>query len=312
MKIAVFGTGSVGGYFGGRLAQAGEEVTFIARGEHLKAIRDHGLKIESPKGDAIICPANATDDPRQIGQMDVVLVGVKAWQVGEAALGIAPLVKPTSIVIPLENRVDAPAQLAEVLGEEIVLGGLCQISAFIAEPGLIRHLGVEPYIAFARMDGKPSPLAEQLQKAFLKAGVQAEIPEDIQSAMWEKFVFIVSISGVGAVTRQPAGVIRSLPGTRRLLEQVMREIIAVADAKKVKLSQDVIARKMAFIDQMPAEATASMQRDIMTCRPSELEAQNGAVVRMGRQFGVPTPVNEFIYDSLLPQELKARGALASL
>lgn len=312
MKIAVYGTGSVGGYFGGRLAQAGEEVTFIARGAHLAAIRNHGLKIESPKGDAIIYPANATDDPQQIGCVDVVLVGVKAWQVSEAAHGIAPLVKPTSIIIPLENGVDAPAQLAAVLGEEIVLGGLCQIAAYIAEPGSIRHVGVEPYIAFARIDGKPNLLAEQLQKAFLKAGVKAEIPADIQTAMWEKFVFIVSVSGVGAITRQPVGIIRSLPGTRQLLEQVMREIVAVAAAKNVKLPQDVVARKMAFIDQIPADTTASMQRDIMTGHPSELEAQNGAVVRMGRQLGVPTPVNEFIYNSLLPQELQARGTLASL
>ncbi len=307
MRIAIFGTGSVGGYFGGRLAQAGEEVTFIARGEQLAAIRTNGLRIESPKGDVRIYPAQATDNPVSVGNVDVVLVGVKAWQAPEAAQAIRPLVGANTIVVPLQNGVDAPEQLIAVLGKENVLGGLCQISAFIAEPGLIRHVGVEPYIAFARMDGKPCPPAEQLLQAFRKVGVKAEMPQDIQAAMWEKFIFIVAISGVGAIARRPAGIVRSLPGTRRMLEQVMQEIAALAAARGVNLSDDVILRKMAFIDTLPSEAIPSMARDIMTGRPSELEAQNGAVVRMGHEVGVPTPVNAFIYDSLMPQERAARG-----
>jgi 2-dehydropantoate 2-reductase len=262
MRIAIYGTGGVGGYFGGRLAQAGEDTTFIARGEHLAAIQSGGLRIESLKGNAHIYPVQATDNPASVGEVDIVLLGVKAWQVPEVAIAIHPMVGAKTIVIPLQNGVEAPAQLIAELGEEHVLGGLCQISAFIAEPGLIRHVGVEPYIAFARLDGKPSQPADHLRQAFLKVGVKVEIPQDIQAAMWEKFVFIVAISGVGAVSRQPAGIIRSLPETRRMLEGVMQEIVSVAAAKGILLPEDAIMRKMAFIDHMPAEAVASMQRDL--------------------------------------------------
>lgn len=307
MRLAIYGTGSVGAYFGGRLAQAGENVTFIARREHLKAIRMTGLRIESPKGDAHIFPAQATDNPADIGEVDVVLVGVKAWQVTEAAQAMRPLVGRNTIVVPLQNGVDAPGQLKAVLGDDNVLGGLCQISAFIAEPGLIRHVGVEPYIAFARLDGQTSPLAEKLRHAFKNVGVKVEVPADIRVAMWEKFIFIASVSGVGAVTRQPEGVVRSLPGTRRMLEQVMEEIVNLAAAKGISLPGDVISRKMAFIDSMPPETIPSMQRDIVAGRPSELDAQNGAVVRMGKETGITTPVNEFIYNCLLPQERVARN-----
>jgi 2-dehydropantoate 2-reductase len=287
-------------------------VVFIARGKHLEAIRSDGLRIESLKGNAHIYPAQATDNPDSVGEVDVVLLGVKAWQVPEAAKAIRPMVGSKTIIIPLQNGVDAPACLIAELGDDKVLGGLCQISAFIAEPGLIRHVGVEPYIAFARLDSHPSHTAEQLRQAYLKVGVKAEIPVDIRTAMWEKFIFIVAISGVGAVTRQPAGIIRSLPETRRMLEQVMQEIVSVAAAKGIPLPDDVIQRKMAFIDNMPPEAVASMQRDIMAGRPSELEAQNGAIVRMGRETGTPTPVNGFIYASLLPQERVARGINGSV
>ncbi|MBN1537250.1 MAG: 2-dehydropantoate 2-reductase [Anaerolineales bacterium] len=307
MQIAVYGTGGVGGYFGGRLAQAGEDVTFIARGEHLKRIQTTGLRVESIKGDFCISPAQATDDPAAIGEVDVVLVCVKAWQVNEAAQAMRPLVGEKTIFIPLQNGVDAPNQLGAELGDENVLGGYCQISAFIAEPGLIRHVGVEPYIAFARLDGKATPLAEQLLRAFQKVNVKAEIPQDIQAAMWEKFIFIAAVSGVGSIARQSIGVVRDLPGTRRMLEQVMQEIVTVAAAKGIVLPKDVISRKMDFVDSMPMEGIPSMQRDIMAGKPSELEAQNGAVVRMGIESSTPTPVNAFIYYSLLPQENVARG-----
>jgi len=218
MRIAVFGTGGVGGYFGGRLAQAGEEVTFIARGAHLQAICEQGLRVESPKGHFTVHPARATSDPDEVGPVDYVLVGVKAWQVPEAARAIAPMVGEGTAVIPLQNGVEAPGQLSAVLGAEHVLGGLCQISALVAGPGLIRHVGIEPYIAFGELEGQgPSTRAERLRAAFERAGVNAEIPKDIQAALWNKYLFIAAFSGVGAVTRAPIGVIRSLPETRALL-----------------------------------------------------------------------------------------------
>lgn len=309
MRIAVFGTGGVGGYFGGRLAQAGEEVTFIARGAHLKALQAHGLRVDSLKGDFVVHPTQATDDPAHVGAVDAVLVGVKAWQVADAAQVIRPLVGPETFVVPLQNGVEAPSHLAAVLGAERVLGGLCSIISFVAGPGHIRHVGAEPYIAFGELNNRPRARAEPFRQAFARAGVRVEIPPDIQVAMWEKFLFIASWGGVGAVTRAPVGVVRSVPETRRMMEEAMREIFAVARARKISLTEESIRKGMAFIDNVQPGSTASMQRDIMEGRPSELEAQNGAVVRLGQEAGVPTPVHAFVYHSLLPSELRARGTL---
>lgn len=310
MRIAVFGTGAVGGYFGGRLAQAGEEVIFITRGEHLQALRSHGLRVDSVKGDFVVQPAQATDDPAQVGVVDVVLVGVKAWQVPEAAQAMRPLVGPDTCVVPLQNGVEAPVQLAGELGTQHVLGGLCKIISFIAGPGYIRHAGIEPYVAFGELDNRPSQRAGRLRQAFARAvGVTVEIPPDIQGAMWEKFLFIASFGGVGAVSRAPAGILRSVPETRQLLEQAMHEIFAVARARKIALPEDIVGQTMAVVDGLPPEGTASMQRDIMEGRPSELASQNGAVMRLGQEVEVATPMHSFIYHSLLPLELRARGQI---
>jgi 2-dehydropantoate 2-reductase len=309
MRIAVFGTGGVGGYFGGRLAQGGEDVIFIARGDHLKAMRANGLRVDSLKGDFLIQPVQATDKPEDVGEVDAILVTVKAWQVPDAALAMRPMVGQNTFVVPLENGVDAPAELMAVLGEAHVLGGLCHIVSYIAEPGHIRHAGIEPHIAFGELDGRSSKRAQRLKAAFERAGVWAEVPENIRAAMWEKFLFIAAISGVGAVTRAPAGVMRGLPETRQLLQRAMEEVIAVAKAHQVNLPEDVLEKTMAFIDNLPEGATASMQRDIMEGRPSELASQNGAVLRLGSEQGVPTPTHAFLYHSLLPQDLRARGQL---
>ncbi len=307
MRIAVFGTGGVGGYFGGRLAQSGEQVVFIARGEHLRSIQANGLRVDSLKGDFVLHPAQATDDPSQVGAVDVILVAVKAWQVPAAARAMQPMVAEHTFIVPLENGVDAPGQLAEALGEAHVLGGLCRISAFIAGPGHIRHVGIEPYVAFGELNRRPSQRAENLRLAFERAGVVVEIVEDVHVAMWSKFLFIAAISGVGAVARAPAGVIRSIPETRQLLVSAMEEIYNLGRNRGVDLPADSVAQTMAFIDGMAPEVTASMQRDIIAGQPSELESQNGAVVRMGVESGVSTPVNAFLYGSLLPQEQRARG-----
>ena len=309
MRIAVYGAGGVGGYFGGRLSEAGEDVVFIARGDHLRAIQAHGLRVESPKGDFLIHPAQAVADPAQVGQVDFILLGVKAWHVPQAARAMRLMVGENTLVVPLQNGVDAPQQLSDVLGAERVLGGLCRISAMVAAPGLIRHVGIEPYIAFGDLGRRPIPGCEQLREAFERAGVWAEIPADIQAAMWEKFIFIAAISGVGAVTRMPVGGLRSVPETRRMLADSLQETVDVAQALGVSLPEGMAGKTLALIDSLPAEATASMQRDIMEGRPSELEAQNGAVMRMAAQAGVSAPVHAFLYASLLPQELFARGEL---
>jgi len=307
MRFAIFGVGGVGGYFGGRLAQAGEDVTFIARGIHLEAIKDRGLWVESINGDFHVDLAMAFDRPEKAGVVDVVLVATKAWQVAEAAQQMKPLVGPETLVIPLENGVSAPDELSAVLGREHVLGGICRISAFIGGPGLIKHVGVQPYIAFGERDKTNSERVERLYEVFSRCqGLKVEIPTDIEAAMWDKFVFIAAASGVGAVTRQPMGVFRSVPESRALLLAALEETTAVARARGVHLPDDEAQKILAFIDGSAPGIIASMQKDIMEGRPSELEAQNGTVVRMGRELGVPTPTHAFIYASLLPGELKAR------
>jgi 2-dehydropantoate 2-reductase len=310
VRIAVFGAGAVGGYFGGRLAQAGEHVVLIARGPHLEALRRHGLRVDSIAGDFVVHPAQATDDPAEVGIVDVILVAVKAWQVRQAARAMQPMVGPDTFVVPLENGVEAPSQLAGVLGEEHVLGGLCRIISELVEPGRIRHAGISPTVTVGELDGRRSERVELLWDALNRAeGVTPRIAPDIQVAVWEKFLFIASFSGVGAVTRAPIGALRSLPQTRRMLERAMEEILTVAHARGIALPPGAVAETMAFIDDLPPEGTASMQRDVTAGRPSELESQNGAVVRLGRDAGVETPLHAFIYNSLLPQELRARGEL---
>ena len=310
MRIAIIGTGAVGGYFGGRLAQAGEDVIFIARGEHLQAMLDNGLRVDSIKGDFVVQPIHVTDDPKQVGTVDVILVGVKAWQVPEAAQAIRPMAGPQTFVVPLQNGVEAPSQLASTLGHEHVLGGLCGLISYVVEPGHICHAGADPFIKFGELDNHPSERAERLRIAFDGTiGVTAEIPSDIHVAMWQKFMFVTAWSGLGAVTRSPVGIFRSLPETRQILEQIMQEIYKVAQAHKIRLSIDAIKKTMDFFDGLPQEGTASMQRDIMNGRPSELDMQNGAVVRLGQEVGIDTPVNSFIYHSLLPMERRARGQI---
>ena len=310
MRIAIFGVGGVGGYFGGRLAEAGEDVVFIARGKNLEALDTSGLKVESIKGDFVVHPAQASEDPNRVGVVDVVLVGVKAWQVQEAAQTIRPLIGPETFVIPLQNGVEAPGQLAEVLGDKHVLGGLCGLISMVVGPAHIRHLGADPFISFGELDNRVSDRAQRLHKAFSRAqGVTADVPADIQSAMWRKFLLIASWSGIGAITRAPVGVFLQLDETRKLLEGVMQEVLSVARARNITLPEDIVANTLDFMDNLPPKGTASMQRDIMEGRASELESQTGAVVRMGQQVGVETPLNTFIYQSLLPSEMKARGQI---
>jgi 2-dehydropantoate 2-reductase len=220
---------------------------------------------------------------------------------------MGPLIGPQTVVIPLENGVSAPDELSAALGAKHILGGMCRISAFIGGPGLIKHVGVQPYIAFGECDGTRSERVERLRAAFAHCqGLTVEVPADIEVAMWDKFVFIAAVSGVGAVTRQPLGGFRAVPESRALLVAALEETTAVARARGVRLPADEVQKTLAFIDNSAPGIVASMQKDILEGRPSELEAQNGAIVRLGRELGVPTPTHAFIYASLLPGELKAR------
>jgi len=308
--IAVVGAGGVGGYFGGKLAAAGVDVTFVARGRTLEALRARGLRVESIDGNFAVEQVNATD--RLTNTVDAVLMTVKAWQVRDAAAEIKAALREDTIVVPLENGIDAPEQLASVLPSRNVAGGLCAIVSFVVEPGVIRHAAGSPFIMFGELDNRPTPRAERLREVLRSAGITADIPEDIHKSMWSKFVFIAPMSGVGAVTRVPIGAWRSMPETRQMAENAIAEVVAVAAARGVKLDDDVHARTMQRYDALAADATSSLQRDVMNGKPSELDAQLGAAVRLGRESGVATPVLETLYHALLPQELGVRRLAAAL
>jgi 2-dehydropantoate 2-reductase len=309
MRIAIFGSGSIGGYFGGRLSHAGEDVVFIARGEHLNAMLTQGLRVDSINGDFALQPVQANDDPSKIGKVDMVLVGVKAWQVSEAAEAIRPIIGPETFVLPLQNGLEAPAQLSGILGDQHVLGGLCGLFCYMAGPGHIIHAGTDPFVKFGELNDHRSQRVELLLDTFKKAGVNAEIPPDIQVAMWMKFLLIAVWSGMGSVTRAPVGIWRSLPETRRMAELGLQEIIAVASARNISLPEEALQNIMTMYDGLVPQSTASLQRDVMEGCPSELGAQIGAVVRFGQEADVATPLFTFIYQSLLPMELRARGQL---
>jgi len=309
MKIGIYGTGGAGGHFGARLAKAGEDVVFIARGEHLEAIRREGLVVETDTEEIRIRPTSlkATDDPAEAGPVDVVLLGVKTWQVEEAARRLGPMLGPETFVVPLQNGVDAARQLVGVLGPERVVGGLCATFSWIVAPGRIRSLGQVHSIRFGELDRRPSARTETLRETFERAGIRATVPPDIHVSLWEKLLFVVSFGGVGAVTRVPIGVIRTVPETRRMLRSAMEEVHAVGRGRGIAMADDAVERGEAFLDGLDPTGTTSLQRDITEGRPSELEAWNGAVVHLGREAGVPTPTHEFLYASLLPLERRARG-----
>ena len=306
MKIAVVGVGGVGGYFGGKLAKAGVDTVFIARGAMLEALRSKGLRVESFSGDFTIDQVNATDDPATTGAVDAVIFATKAWQIPEAAERAKPLIGKDTIAVPLENGMEAPEQLAHAFGREHVLGGLCGIVAYIVAPGHIRHAAIDPFVMFGELDNSRSERAEKLRAAFERAGIKADIPADIHRAMWSKFLFIAPMSAIGALTRVPVGVWREVPETREIAVRALGEIVAVAAARGIDLGVDAVQRTLERYDAMAPDSTSSLQRDIMEGKPSELEAQAGAIVRMSRASDVPTPVCEALYALLLPQERKVR------
>jgi 2-dehydropantoate 2-reductase len=298
MRIVIFGTGGVGGFFGGRLARAGEDVTFIARGEHLHAIKANGLRVDSTAGDFVVYPANATDDVSEVGETDLVILGVKAWQVPEAARALKPIVGPNTTVLPLQNGVEAVSQLVAEFGSANVIGGLCRIVSFVVGPGHIRHAGFTPSIIIGELDNRHSERIETIAQVFRHAGLDTSVAPDIQVALWTKFLFIASFSGVGAMADAPAGVIRSDPKWRAQIQSAMQEIYALAHARGVKLPPDSVAKVMAAVDALPEDATSSMQRDIAAGKPSELESQNGAVVRMAHEARLDVPTHTLIYETL--------------
>ncbi len=310
MRIAVFGSGGVGAYFGGRLAQFGQDVSFIARGENLAALRARGLEVGSIAGDFSIARIEATSNPADVGVVDYVLCCVKTWQITAAARAMKPMIGPDTLVIPLQNGVESPAQLCQELDPVNVLGGMCAIIAFLAAPGHIKHSGGNPLIRFGHLDSRADPRINTLSEIFNHcAGVKSSIPDDIQVAMWQKFMLIAPWSGLGAVSRAPLGVLLEQPETRELLTQAIEEIYRLGRARDINLPADSCSRTLATLEGMPPNSTTSMQRDVVKGLPSELDAQNGAVVRLAKEVDIDTPVNRFFLYSLRSLELRARGAM---
>lgn len=300
MRIAVFGSGGVGGYFGARLANAGNDVHFIARGKHLAAMREHGLRLSSPLGDAHLKPVQVNENPAAIGPVDVVLFAVKLWDTPAAAESIRPLLAGGGVVIPFQNGVESVDALRKVLGERPVMGGAAYIASRISAPGVIEHIGQMARLQFGPLLAEQRPVAERLLECCRKAGINAEIPADVVRAIWEKFVFLVAVSGTTAVSRAPLGVVRADPDLRWLFEQAMRETWNVGRARDVQLADDFIPTRMKALDTLPYEMKASMAHDLEAGGRLEAPWLCGAVARMSAESGIDAPVNRTIYAALRP------------
>jgi 2-dehydropantoate 2-reductase len=309
MKIAVIGAGGVGGYFGGRLAKANFDVTFLARGEHLRRIRQNGLSVKSVNGDFIINNAQATDTIREIGIADIVILAVKAWQIPELSRELGSIIKKDTIVLPLQNGVVTAEELAENIPSANIIGGLCKIISKVESPGVINHFALDPVVIFGEFDSRGTERAELLKSIFDRAGVNSIIPDDITAELWKKFIAIC-VSGLLAVTKTNYGELRELKETRRLMTELIREIYAVSQHLKIKIEPEFPDRLISLIDTYPRETTSSLTRDVWEGKPSEIEYQNGTVVRLGEKYGVDTPVNRFVYNCILPMEIKARKKMA--
>ena len=307
MKIVVFGTGGVGGFFGGKLALAGHDVTFVARGRHLDAINNHGLEVKSINGDFLV-HAKAVSDLEGRETADLVLLAVKSWQLEESAKAILPVLHSETIVLPLLNGANIVERLSETINPSQVVPGLCRIVSRIEAPGIIDHFAFEkPEIIFGLYSGEVNSKLKAIESLLNKAGIHNKLSTDIQVEIWRKFLFITMVSGMGALTRSTFGIMREDENIRKLIYQTANEIVAVANEMNIGLNNSDIERSFQAIDATLYNTTASLQRDIMEGRPSELDNFNGYVVRKGKELHISTPVNNFIYDCLMPQERKARG-----
>lgn len=309
MRILVMGTGGLGGYFGGLLARAGEDVTFVARGAHLAAIRERGLSVRSPDGDFAL-PVRATGRPEDAGPVDLVLFTVKAYDVEPAGTAIRPAVGPETAVLCLQNGVETEDRLGAILGPRAVLGGVTYVSAAIEAPGVIRHTGLTGDVVLGEMDGQMTPRVRTIADALRRAGAKVNATKEIVRALWEKFVFICAMGGMTALTRVGMGEVFQHPESRTMFRRLMEEAVAVGRARGVPLD-GVLDRHMRFVeDRIRAEydMRASLYYDLAAGRRMELDALCGAVVRMGRDAGVPTPFSFAVVAALRPHERKAAAA----
>lgn len=300
MRIAVIGAGGVGGGFGAALAKAGADVTFIARGAHLAAMRSAGLKVKSQRGDTHLVPTQATDNPADVGDVDIVLFCVKLWDVESAGQAIKPLIGPDTAVIPLQNGIDAHERLLPILGKQAVIGGVAQISAAITAPGEITQTGTFMRMIFGELDGRRSARAEKFLALCQKAGFDATLSEAILTELWMKFILLASNAGMMALARQPIGALRDDPDMRPIFLAAYREVIAVGLAKGVPLPPDAVEKVIDFTNHAPAAMKASMALDLERGNRLEVPWLSGKVVELGRQYGIATPTHAMLYAMLKP------------
>jgi 2-dehydropantoate 2-reductase len=305
MKITIIGTGGVGGYFGGRMVRAGNDVTFIARGQHLKAIQTTGLTVKSILGDFKLDKVKSTDKISDVSEADLIILAVKAWQVKDVATELRPIIKESAMVLPLQNGVLAIDELKDKIEGKHILGGLCRIMSKIESPGIIDHFGIEPAIIFGETDNTVSERVQQVNDMLNRSGINSMISEDIDSDLWKKFIPIC-VSGLLAVTKTTYGELREIKETRKMMVELINEIYLLSQKTGIHIEHEFPDKTIAFIDTFPYNSTSSLTRDVWEGKPSEIEYQNGTVVKLGKKFGIDTPVNEFIYNCILPMDLKAR------
>lgn len=305
MKIAIIGTGGVGGYFGAKLAQAGNEVTFLARGTHLKAIKEHGLTVNSIKGNFVVENVTATDSIATIAKVDLIILGVKAWQVKDFAPQLSAIMHNETLILPLQNGVLASEELKEFVDAKHVIGGLCRIMSKVEAPGVITHFGVEPTIVFGELFAEESDRMQKLQSTFSAADIKSFVSKDINADLWKKFISICT-SGLMAITKTTYGELREGIETRQMMVDLLVEIYGLAVKIGIKLEMDYVEKAVAFVDTFPYNGTASLTRDVWEGRPSEIEYQNGTVVQLAKKHGIQVPINTFVYHCILPMEKKAR------
>ncbi|WP_299218904.1 2-dehydropantoate 2-reductase [uncultured Aquimarina sp.] len=306
MHTVIIGVGGVGGYFGGKIANSDQKVSMIARGNHLEAILQNGLQVKSIDGDFVTRPFLVTDDIHKVEKADLILICTKSWQVQDAAELIKPILKDDTVVIPVQNGADNAEKVCSVVDEKHVLGGLCKIYSKIESPGVISHFGHTPEVIFGELDKSRSDRLQSVKAVFDKAGFKNKISEDIRVDIWSKFMFIATVSGLGALTRATIGEMYEHPELNKMLRATATEIYKIAIAKGIEMPSAIVDGIMTFIGKQPFTATASTQRDIMEGRPSELDNFNGFIVKEGKKLGLDTPINGFIYSCLQPMEAKAR------
>ena len=293
------GSGGIGGLYGGRLAHAGADVTFIARGAHLAAMRERGLLLENATlGNVHLPEVKVTDDPATIGAADLVIIAVKLGATEAAVRAVKPIVGPQTAILSLQNGVIKDDILRREFGEAAVMGGVAYVATRIARPGVILHLGTLQRMVFGEYDGRRSARAEALLEAALKAGLQAELSDDVRRAIWEKYSFLVGLSGSTATMRAPIGKVRAHPRTRAFLLDLMKETVAVGRAHGVALPEDYAEQRMSFVDTLPPDMSSSLHHDLEAGNPLEVEWLAGGVVKLGELAGVATPANRAVWDIL--------------